>query len=282
MSELREPIASGPASAPAALPDDRARLRACLERIAGPAGRHGGLAIDAHGAVVGRYFHAGLTSVFQAIVDARSGAAAGVQAFVRCTDDHGEGLAPWRLFFDAADDGQAILLDRLCRTVHAFNYLRLAPQPGRLFLKVHPRLVTAVPADHGRTYADVLERIGIAPARVVIVLPAEVTAQPLLAARASGNYRRNGFEVALEFARLAHAELLIRAMRPDHVKLDVRDLRAAPGLASGVIAAAADSGARVLVARCESPEDIALASACRADLLQGYAVTAPAPYAHTA
>lgn len=256
--------------------DSRTRLQGYLNRLGNTAARNGQLALDTVGRVVGRFYRAELTSVFQHVVDARTGGVAGVEAFVRCTDADGVGLSPWQLFFGAADGDEAVALDRLCRTVHALNFLRQDHRPDLLFLQVHPRLVETVATDHGRAFANVLRAIGIDPARVVIELSREITAQPVLAAHASANYRWNGFLVALDFADPAAALQPIRSMRPDFLKFDLGSVRARCASVADVLGTAASLDVRVIATRCERPDDLGTAIELGVDLLQGYAASVPA------
>lgn len=268
--------ARGGRARPSASPSP-AQLRGFLDRLSGANARSGRLTLDTQGRVVGLFYRAKLASVFQPLVDARTARVVGVEALVRGSDDHGEQLTPWQLFFDAADDDQAIMLDRLCRTVHALNYVRQDARPAQLFLKVHPRLVASVPTDHGRAFAKVLRAIGIDPCEVVIELGAEVTDQPTLAAHACANYRWNGFRVGLQFSRPALAVRAIEGTRPDFVKFDAADADTGGTDLEAAIGAAIDHGAQVIVARCELRADIDHALALGADLVQGYAVARPVP-----
>jgi len=254
----------------------RVQLLAYLDRLSGANARSGRLMLDEAGHVLGVFYRAKLASVFQHVVDARTAEVVGVEALVRGRDAHGEQLSPWQLFFDAADDDQAIMLDRLCRTVHALNYVRQEGRPPWLFLKVHPRLVSSVPTDHGRAFAKVLRAIGVDPRDVVIELGPELTDQGALAAHACANYRWNGFLVGLQFSRPIGAVGAVQSMRPDFVKFDACDTDGAGTDLQRAVGVALEHEARVIVSRCELREDIDHAIALGADFVQGYAVSHPA------
>lgn len=275
-----EPAPTARARTKRAQPVSRTQLLAYLDRLSGSNARSGRLMLDEAGQVLGVFYRAKLASVFQHVVDARTAQVAGVEALVRGRDAHGESLTPWQLFFDAADDDQAIMLDRLCRTVHALNYVRQEARPPLLFLKVHPRLVSSVPTDHGRAFAKVLRAIGIDPHDVVIELGPELTDQSVLAAHACANYRWNGFQVGLQFSRPIGAVSAVQSMRPDFVKFDACDTDGASTDLRRAVEVTREHEARIIVSRCELREDIDHAIALGADLVQGYAVSHPAAQIH--
>jgi hypothetical protein len=60
--------------------------------------------------------------------------------------------------------GSVMHFDRLCRTLHALNFLAQRQHAGGyLQLAVHPRHLLAVPSQHGLVYEAILKRCGLAP-----------------------------------------------------------------------------------------------------------------------
>jgi EAL domain-containing protein (putative c-di-GMP-specific phosphodiesterase class I) len=235
-----------------------------------------GLAISTlpDGTAVGRFLRTDLSSVFQPLIDSGSGACAGHEAFVRA---HGEGaldIAPWNLFSLVANDDALVALDRLCRTVHVLNYLRVPQAPGRLFLNVHGRLLAAVLEDHGRTFRHALDALELEPARIVIETPQAANLDRKLLALVLSNYRLNGFAVAANTPGVADLESLLRMVRPDFVKIDARQVPQ-PEATRKVIAMAREAGTRPIFTHIESIEQRDFLQTLPNVLLQGWAIARP-------
>jgi EAL domain-containing protein (putative c-di-GMP-specific phosphodiesterase class I) len=221
------------------------------------------------GQAAGLFYGARLASVFQPVIGA-GGAQIGHSAYVRCHGDGAMELSPWQLFARAADDEGLVRLDRLCRTVHALNYFRVAAPAEQLFLAVEARLLVSVPDEHGRAFERVLTGLDVPTSRVTIVLPESVNDYPALMSPVIANYRYRGFRVAATY-RGGDPQLLERlaSYRPDFIKLR----GTAPADELRVARAA---GALTLHTQLETAEQIASARDAGADLLQGYALGRPA------
>jgi EAL domain-containing protein (putative c-di-GMP-specific phosphodiesterase class I) len=163
-----------------------------LERDHFPASR---FAEPRPGTVTAQFFASRLTSAFQPIVRATDGGIAGHHALLRVFDTAGESAAPWGLFAHAAEDAMLVQLDRLTRTVHALNYFPGEDTGRTLFLNVEQRLLNVVAEDHGAYFELILKALGIAPARVAIVMPAGVLDDPVTFVRAAISYRIRGYRV---------------------------------------------------------------------------------------
>lgn len=171
--------------------------------------------------VVGRFFGATITSAFQPLFPARGEQPVAWEALARSYSRDGDGLSPWRLFADAAGDHDLVTLDRLCRAVHLLNFLAQGhpDDPRPLFLNVHPRLLDAVTGDHGAFFRTVLNRLDVAPSRIVIdVPPLGPDAHPRIR-QVAENYRRHGFRIALAAATQLDAQLLANWVQPDFLRL---------------------------------------------------------------
>lgn len=155
---------------------------------------------DESGRLIGDFYHARLSSVFQPVV-AADGRVTGHTARVRCDTQHGPGISPWGVFSMIASDPALVRLDRLCRALHLLNYFEQARPDWLLWLRVETRLLASVKQDHGKVFGQVIEHYcGVPTSRVVIELPADVAAQPGLPAAALANYRGRGYRTAVNQA----------------------------------------------------------------------------------
>lgn len=179
--------------------------------------------LDAHGRAQGRYFNATLTSAFQPIRRLDDVGIVGFEGFVRSYSAGGQGLSPFKLLDQAANDDESVELDRLCRMLHAMNFFR-QPEAGNasLFLNVHARLLTAVGSNHGTAFGRVLKLLELPQERVVLQLPAVTERQGWLLNYVADNYRRNGFRIAVNASHAEEALGLLDRARPELIKLDGR------------------------------------------------------------
>lgn len=226
------------------------------------------------GTAVGRFLRSDLSSVFQPLIESGSGLCAGHEALVRAHGGGERAIAPWNLFSLVANDDVLVALDRLCRTVHVLNFLRVPAAPGRLFLNVHGRLLAAVREDHGHTFRQALDTLEFAPERIVIETPEIANLDRKLLALVLSNYRLNGFRVAANTRDLADLEALLQMVRPDFVKIDARQVTS-PEAMQRAIALARDSGARPIFMRVESAQQRDYLQALPDILLQGWAIARP-------
>lgn len=88
--------------------------------------------------------------------------------------------------------------DRLCRTLHALNFLAQRRHAGGyLQLSVHPRHLLAVPSQHGLVFEAILKRCGLAPVDIVLELETGEFLDDARLASAIKNYRERGYRIAL-------------------------------------------------------------------------------------
>jgi hypothetical protein len=131
-----------------------------------------------------------------------------------------------------------INFDRLCRTVHMLNYLTLSHLQGVLFLEVDPRHILGIKQDHGAYFEEVILRCGLETKNVVIVLAVNSQYARYYQELINGleNYRRRGYQLALNFDYLAQALKfdnllqeseafdLIAKISPNYVSLSARNI----------------------------------------------------------
>lgn len=181
--------------------------------------------LDPQGKAHGRYLNSTLTSVFQPIRTLGDHRIVGVQGFMRSHSRSDAGLSVWKLLDTVATDDQSIELDRLCRLLHAVNFYR---QPELvdvdLYLSVHARLLSAVDSNHGMSFRHVLDVLGLPHRKIVLQLPMIQQDQAWLAHYVADNYRRNGFRLAINVADVRQALAQLTQVRPDVIKVDVREL----------------------------------------------------------
>lgn len=223
------------------------------------------------GRVIGRFFSAHLTSLFQPIVEVSTDRVVGSEAFVRCHNGDEVGLSPWNLFSLVADDDTLVGLDRLCRTLHVLNHPEPPGSDALLFLNVHGRLLPAVAEDHGHAFRRVLMALDRPSANIVIETPAAACADPKLLAFVLSNYRLNGFKVGANVGSVRDLESVLREVRPNFVKIDSRTLTQTEAARSFVAIAAAE-GVRTIFTRVEQQDFIFSLREVPGVWLQGHSV----------
>jgi len=228
------------------------------------------------GTAVGRFLRSDLSSVFQPVIESGSGSCVGHEAFVRAHWRGDLDITPWNLFSLVANDDALVALDRLCRTVHVLNFLRVPDLSGRLFLNVHGRLLAAVREDHGHTFRHALDRLELDPGRIVIETPEAANLDRKLLALVLSNYRLNGFAVAANTPGIADLESLLLMVRPDFVKIDARQVPTPEGMLRAVALARAN-GTRPVFMRVQTEEQRVFLHSLPDVLLQGWAVARPTP-----
>jgi EAL domain-containing protein (putative c-di-GMP-specific phosphodiesterase class I) len=252
-----------------------ASLHALLERVGRRYFADSPLSIGDRGAVVAQFYRSRITSAFQPVVRARDAAVAGHHALLRVESATGESIAPWSLFAQALEDAALVRLDRLCRTVHALNYFPTGDPGARLFLNIEQRLLTGVAADHGAYFEAILALIGVAPERVVIVMPPGATDNPVAFVRAAISYRIRGYRVMVPVRSLADAELShVFLAEPHYVAIDGPEALAGTE-ARGFLQALAQRGTHLVARGVETDGHRDLALAHGVEFLQGFHVGRP-------
>lgn len=237
-----------------------------------------GLQLSARGSgggrsVVAKLHGTYLGSAFQPWRHPVDGAVQAHEAYARSHSRNGENLSPWQLFADAEVDHQLVTLDRLCRTVHALNYFAVG-DPGRpLVLNVDARLLHAVPDRHGEFFSRVLGLLDVAPQRIVIDIRTSQLLDLSGLRRVIGNYRRHGFQVAVNAEGVMHARSLAGLLMPDVLMLEADVFH--PAALANLRAALTKDGVRIAVKRIETPVQLAVARDAGVDWVQGCLLDAP-------
>lgn len=242
-----------------------------------------GLSVGPAG-VVGQDHDLLLRSVFQPIVSVRGRQVVGHEALLRAESADGDALTATEVFRAPESPARLVYLDRLCRTLHALNYLQQARTGGGLlFLNIEPRHVRAVSSGHGLVFETILKRCGLSPERIIFELRAGDIVSDSALVEALAAYRSRGYRIAIDQAGPEIGNDLLQALRPELVKFDVRQLERWRGEAPLETAAgeaagrARTAGAEVVATHVAAARHLALARAYTADFLQGHHLAPPAP-----
>ena len=200
-----------------------------------------------------------LASEFSPVIDTATGELRGHCARLRVTrQGDGKVLDAASLFALPDDDQELIFVDRLVRTLHTLNYLTYSERRSQqlLLLKVHPRHVASVAADHGLAFEEILRACGLLPQNVVLELEIASAqgegaangsaADPAHWLRAAANYQMRGYGVAVKRFAASDADFaLVERVRPALVRVDAR-LAADPEALSGAVRRLRTLGCQVL------------------------------------
>lgn len=196
-----------------------------------------------------------LRSLFQPIVNLQTGRVVGHQALLAAENEIGEALDSDAAYQRCTSDEAVVHFDRLCRTVHALNFLAQHRHAGGyLQLSVHPRHLLAVPSQHGLVFETILKCCGLAPVDIVLELKTGIHPDDARFAAAVENYRERGYRIALS-SQGEHPELFA----PDIVKYLVTTL-GTPSFPAGAL---------IHVDQLDTREDLEIARASGARLGQG-------------
>jgi len=226
-----------------------------------------------------------LASVFQPLFEASSLRAGAHEALLRVHDGAGRALSPASAFAVPVNAAEVVFFDRLCRIVHALNFVAQADPAAELFLNLSGRhLLSLANGAYGETFERLLAMCGLTPERIVLeVLEARVDDIGHLN-EAVEAYRKRGYRVAIDDFGCEHSNFdRLWRLTPDIVKLDrslivqgttnPRARRILPKLVEIIH----DLGARVVCEGIETIEQHHLALDAGVDLLQGYFYARPAP-----
>ncbi|TCT19432.1 EAL domain-containing protein [Thiobaca trueperi] len=105
------------------------------------------------------------------VVRPADGALVAYRAQLRVETSRGHPMRPESLYVHAWDAEDVLFLDRFLRTFHALHHLSEGHDADAwLAVDVHLRHVSAIPEQHGQVFQELLHRLGLAPAQVVLRL----------------------------------------------------------------------------------------------------------------
>lgn len=217
-----------------------------------------------------------LDSTFQPIWKAREEKSLlGYEALLR--PSIGSGATDARFAFDFADKrGQLVQLDRVARTLHMLNFLKLPGEGLRLFLNVHEKLLAKVSA-HGKVFEQVLHAHSVPTRQVVIEIQEHAVEADRHVLEPAANYRDRHYQVAFDgvFGKATNLARLFKAA-PEFVKFDRSLIRqaaedkAARAALPHLVRMVRDIGAKTIVQGIETPTQLEIANDSGADYVQGY------------
>ncbi|TYT76066.1 EAL domain-containing protein [Desulfobotulus mexicanus] len=222
-----------------------------------------------------------LSSVFQPVFSPAHQACVGMEALVRVQNSQGNHIPPPQLFA-GKNRKRIVLADRICRLLHAKNYLCL--KRDNFWLSVNIAHEVAV---HGRSYGpflkEVFSKLAIRPENIVLEIMEHPVEDPLLLDSAMAFYRETGCNIALDDfgAGRSHFDRVWR-INPQIVKLDrnliahARENSRIRHIFCGMVSLLQQSGSLVLVEGVECEEEAVIVLEAGADLVQGYYFERPA------
>lgn len=195
--------------------------------------------------------------------------------------------APNQAFTLTQSAQAAIYLDRLCRVIHAMNFVRQQPDTQYLFLNVSAQHLQSVSHNHGEAFETLLALCGLRPQQVVLeVLEAGVENLALLQNAVQG-WRKRGFRIAIDDFGCQHSNFdRLWQLTPDIVKLDRQLVQQAEHnqraaiILPKLIDMIHDLGASVVCEGIETAAQHRLCVDAGTDWLQGYYYARPAAQLH--
>lgn len=193
-----------------------------------------------HGRVVADYAGLRLGTLFQPMLPVAPEQPCGHEALLSVTGRGGR-LTPSSLFMLASTAEEIIYLDRLCRTLHALNFLLQPSVGGLLSLNVHPRHLASVRREHGLAFERILRQCGLEPSRVMLEIQPDPYRDSRALATAVDSYRDYGYRIALDRVTAPPDHGVWAARPPDLIKLHP-DLAGESGAWEAILAARRDLG----------------------------------------
>jgi diguanylate cyclase (GGDEF)-like protein/PAS domain S-box-containing protein len=221
-----------------------------------------------------------VTSVYQPVVELRSGQALAYEALARGPE--GSPLhRPDRLFAAARAAGRTVELDWACRIAAVRGALDAGlGRDASLFINCEPVAIgTPCPAGH----APVWERAQRELDLVIEITERAVTARPAELIQTIADARAAGHGVALDgLGADVRSLALLPLVEPDVIKLDLRLVQDRPStdqaaIVSAVAAEHERTGAQVLAEGIETDAHVAIARTLGATLGQGWKYGRPGP-----
>jgi len=225
-----------------------------------------------------------ISSVFQPIFSFPHRRPVGYEALARVRDEAGDAVAPLDFFARFSEFGEQLHLDRLCRLLHVYNFIRQAPGDCWLFLNIHPSVLVHGAHDEHALLATVraLDAAGLPMHRVVFEVTEEVLAQDAKFEAAVDIVRQTGCLLALDDFGAGHSNFdRVWRVHPEIVKLDRSLIRRAVGsrriarVMTQMVALLHECGALVLLEGVETEDEALLALDADVDLVQGFAFGHP-------
>lgn len=236
-----------------------------------------------NGRAVARYQDMTLESAFQPVLSLAHGRAVGYEALVRAFPQRERhSVPPADVFMRAAERGESVLVDGLCRALHLVNFELLQIKDAWVFINMTPSSIIATGAPDP-LFSLILDRRGVPPHQVVIEILESKTYDEQMLAEVVSHFRELGCVVALDDfgAGQSNFERIWR-ISPDVVKLDrsmleeaTRDARVRR-IMPGLVSLLHEAGCLVVMEGIENEQQALIAMEMDVDFVQGYHFGAPA------
>jgi len=237
------------------------------------------------GRAIGCYDGLRMRSVFQTLFVTDTLQPHAFEALLRAHDADGRTIPPDQAFTMPRTAEDIVYFDRLCRTVHALNFVSLAGPDDLLFLNVGGgHLLNVVGGTHGDIFEVLLRHCGLKPQQVVLeIIESRIEDLDRLV-EAAAAYQQRGYRVAIDDFGCQHSNFdRLWQLSPDVVKLD-RSLIVqseinprARIILPKLVEIIHDLGAQVVCEGIETPGQHALAARVGVDLVQGFYYGRPHP-----
>jgi EAL domain-containing protein (putative c-di-GMP-specific phosphodiesterase class I) len=235
------------------------------------------------GRVVARFKGLRLESAFQPVFGIGQGRPAGHEGLLRAADIHGTPVPPHQVFRLASTPGEGVLLDCLCRAIHARNFARLAPGKSWLFLNLSSLSFAAQMRGYQDAFPGLLAGAGVPAHQVVVEVLESALQKDEDAVKSIAFYRETGCLVAVDDFGAGHSNIdRVWRLKPDIVKLD-RVLiqhaaldRIAQRFFKRLVSGMHEAGALVVVEGIETQGEAIIAMDSDADFVQGFYFARPA------
>jgi len=237
------------------------------------------------GRAVGRYDGLRMHSAFQTLFATDTLKPLAFEALLRAHDTGGEPVPPEHAFAIPQTVEDIVYFDRLCRTVHALNFVRLARPGDLLFLNVGGgHLLNVAGGSHGDIFETLLRHCGLKPHQLVLeIIESRIDDLDRLVEAVAG-YQQRGYRVAIDDFGCQHSNFdRLWQLSPDVVKLDrslivqseinPRARKILPKLVDIIH----DLGAQVVCEGIETASQHALAASVGVNLVQGFYYGRPQP-----
>ncbi len=175
---------------------------------------------DGAGGWTANYRGMRLSSVFQPILSITHRRIVGCEALVRTHAIGDAALEPDALFELAHTRGDAPVLDRMTRCLHAANFAAQAPGQGWLFLNVMPQMLDSGSAQR-ESIDELCAHFALPPTRVVLEVIEQPVRDEAALARTIDRIQHRDFLIAIDDFGTGFSNFdRVWQARPDIVKLD--------------------------------------------------------------
>jgi EAL domain-containing protein (putative c-di-GMP-specific phosphodiesterase class I) len=222
-----------------------------------------------------------LSSAFQPVFGLAHGRALGYEGLLRAIDPNGTPVPPPSVFKLAHTVEEVVLLDTLCRAIHARNFARMAKDQW-LFLNVSPTVFADKFRELESFFSALATQCGLAANRVVVEVLESALYKDI--AQSMEFYREQGCLVAVDDFGAGHSNLeRVWRLKPDIVKLDrslihhTAEDRISRMFLKRMVSTMHEAGSLVLVEGVETESEAVIAIDADVDLVQGYYFARPAP-----